>query len=118
MKKLLNLIRPFWNPSAWVLIFVGAILFAGRVSMPPEASANLPELATFIELVGGLLILTGFQIMASMLFWPETKTVELTASAMQGNLAAAVLLAGLKVFNGLSLIAFAIWMALALNGSR
>jgi hypothetical protein len=33
-----------------------------------------------------------------------------------GNTAAAVVLAGLKVFNGMALIAFAVWLALTVTG--
>lgn len=114
---MLKLLKPFWNPSAWVMIFVGALLFMMRVQFQPEGFVNLPELATLIELVGGLFIITGFQVMVSMLFWPATIVDNLMNKvAFDNNVAAAVVLCGLKVFNGLSLIAFAIWLALSLNG--
>lgn len=114
-----KLLKPFYNPSAWILIILGAVLFAGRARFAPGGWADLPELATFIELVGGLFILLGFQLMASMLFWPDTRTAELLGLVANANsVAAAIVLAGLKVFNGLSIIGFAIWLALAMNGTR
>ena len=115
---MLKLLKPFWNPSAWVMIVLGAILFMLRVQFAPEGWVNLPELATLIELVGGLFIITGFQVMVSMLFWPDVSLASLLVEVRSGNVAAAVVVLGLKVFNGLSIIAFAIWLALSLNGAR
>lgn len=116
MKYINKFLKPFWNPTAWIMIVVGAILFVGRAQFTPEAWVNLPELATLIELVGGLFIITGFQVMVSMLFWPDTSVTYLLMLVRDGNTAAGVVLLGLKLFNGLSIIGFAIWLALAMNG--
>lgn len=112
-----NLIRPFWNPSAWVLIIVGALLFSARVRFSPDGWVNLPELATLLELTGGLLILMGFLVFSSMLFWPATNVSKLLAITDSNPIAAAIVLAGLKVFNGLAIIGFAIWLGLTMNGA-
>jgi hypothetical protein len=118
MKTLLKLAKPFWNPSAWIMIVFGALLFMLRLQFSPDGFINLPVLATLVELVGGLFIITGFQVMVSMLFWPDVLVGELLIKVTDGNVAAAIVLCGLKVFNGLSVIGFAIWLALAMNGAR
>lgn len=115
---LTKLLKPFWNPAAWILILVGAALFMLRVQVTSSGLVNLPELATLIEMVGGLFIITGFQVMVSMLFWPDTLVKTLMSGVAERNVAAGVVLAGLKVFNGLSIIGFAVWLALAMNGVR
>lgn len=116
MSQLLSFVRPFYNPAAWIMILIGAVLFMLRVPLASSAFLNLPELATLIELVGGLFIITGFQVMVSMLFWPNTPADKLLGLVYHDNVAAAVVLMGLKIFNGLCVIGFAIWLALSLNG--
>jgi hypothetical protein len=116
MQTLIKLLRPLWNPAAWFMIVLGSILFMARIQFSEDGWINLPELATLIELVGGLFIITGFQIMVSMLFWPDTNVQALLGWVQRGNQAAALVILGIKVFNGLSVIGFAIWLALSLNG--
>lgn len=116
MHALMRLARPFWNPAAWVMIVFGALLFMMRVQFTAMGWVNLPELATLIELVGGMFIITGFQIMSSMLFWPTANVDAMLGWVQRGNTAAAIVLCGLKIFNGLCVIGFAIWLSLSLNG--
>lgn len=116
MKHILRLIRPLWNPAAWAMIVIGAMLFMLRVQLAPGGWLNLPELATLIELVGGMFIITGFQVMVSMLMWPTASMDFLLGLVHRGNSAAAIVVAGLKIFNGLCVIGFAIWLAWSING--
>jgi hypothetical protein len=117
-KALKVFIRPLYNPSAWAMIVIGSLLFMARIPLQPSGFINLPELATLIELVGGLFIITGFQVMVSMLFWPGTAVTGLLLLVKEGNEAAAIVVCGLKIFNGLSIVGFAIWLALSLNGAH
>ena len=116
MSTLFKLLKPLYNPAAWAMLIIGCALFVLRVPLANSAFLNLPELATLIELVGGLFIITGFQVMVSMLFWPNTAVDSLMSQVTMDNVAAAVVLLGLKIFNGLCVIGFAIWLALSLNG--
>jgi hypothetical protein len=105
----------FFSPLAWVLIIVGSMLLSSRL---PTSSGwiNLPELVTVLQLAGGIFVLCGFGMISSQVFWPQVSTGELMMQVRSGNTAAAVVLAGLKVFNGMALIAFAVWLALTVTG--
>ena len=109
------LFRAIFDKSALTLIFIGGLLFAGHVPLDDGAYVNLPFLETAIQTCGGMLILSGFALISGRLFWPDTLTKDLMLQVNAGNIAAAIVLAGLKIFNGLSIIGFAIWFALAFS---
>lgn len=115
MQSIKRLIAPFFNLTAWMLILVGGMLFAARVQFTADHWVNLPELATVIQLCGGLFMLLGFQVIASILFWPAANVGDLMTRAQAGSVPAAIVLFGLKVFNGLTFIGFAVWMALTMG---
>lgn len=102
-----------FDKNAWLLIVLGSLLFGARVPLPVETFVNLPFLETAIQICGGMLILSGVALISGQLFWREASTKELFAMVGEGNVAAAVVLAGLKVFNGLALIGFAFWFAMS-----
>jgi hypothetical protein len=110
-----QIVAAILDKSALALIALGAVLFAGHVPLSDNAFVNLPFLESAIQICGGMLILSGFALISSRLFWPETLTKGLLEQVENGNVAAAVVLSGLKIFNGLSIIGFAIWFAMAFN---
>jgi hypothetical protein len=110
-------IAAFINLEAWLLIALGAVVFACRIPFAPGGLVNLPVLAALIQTAGMVFVVAGLQIMLSMLVWPQLKVGELlNATLDEGlppgtSLSASLVLAGLMLFNGLSLIAFVLWMA-------
>jgi hypothetical protein len=116
MKSIVRVFVSFFSPSAWVLIVVGAMLLTSRVPASSEIFVNLPELVTILQLAGGIFILCGFGIVCSQVFWPQVLVADLLVEVRSGNVAAAIVVAGLKVFCGLALIAFAVWLALTSTG--
>jgi len=109
----LKTILSLFDKNAWLLILFGSLLFGARIPLPADSFINLPFLETAIQICGGMLILSGVALISGRLFWREASTTSLYAMVEQGNVAAAVVLAGLKVFNGLAIIGFAIWLALS-----
>lgn len=108
-----NLLRIFCDKSALLLITVGALLYTVSVPLPADTWVNLPLLETALQLCGGMFLLFGCNIIASRIFWPGISVRSLMQLVEQGNTAAGMVLLGLKVFNGLSLIGFALFMALS-----
>lgn len=115
MNNFVKGLTAFFSPLAWVLIVVGSMLLSSRIPAG-EGFMNLPELVTVLQLAGGIFVLCGFGMIASQVFWPQVRTAELMVQVRQGNVAAAVVLVGLKVFCGLSLVAFSLWLALTVTG--
>ncbi len=106
-------LKLFFDKGAWLLILLGSCLFGSRIAMPADSFINLPFLETAIQICGGMFILSGFALISSRVFWPDSSTIELLSEVRNGNVAAGVVLAGLKVFNGLAIIGFAVWLALS-----
>jgi hypothetical protein len=100
------------------MVATGVTLYASHAQFASNRFFNLPELATMVELVGGMLVILGMQRIASNVLWPETTTQKLLDGAEAGSIPSAIVLAGLKVFNGLCVIGFAVWLVFALNGVR
>jgi hypothetical protein len=116
MKSFLKGIKSFFDPLAWVLIIVGSMLLSSRITASSDWIVNLPELVTVLQLAGGIFILTGFCMVCSQVFWPQVLASEMLILVRDGNTAAGLVIFGLKVFAGLSMIAFAIWLALTTTG--
>lgn len=117
IKRIFNdFLKPLFDPAAWLMICLGSVLFAGRLPVAADHWANLPVLVTLLQIAGGIFIICGFALVNSRLFWTKLKYDSLMSMIRSGNLAAAYVLCGLKIFNGLSIIGFAIWLALGFNG--
>lgn len=104
-------LKSLLDPSAALLLLIGCLLFGARIALPTDTFINLPQLETTVQLCGALLILAAFAIVISRLFWPGTPAAELMDEVRGGNVAAGIVLAGLKIFNGLSIIGFALLLA-------
>jgi hypothetical protein len=118
LRHLFKMFSALLDPYAWALIIVGGALFAGRVALPQEQFVNLPMLITLFEIVGGSFVICGVALIASRLFWNSMRYDLLLSQVYAGNVAAAILLGAVKVFCGLIVIGFSIWVALSFNGAR
>ena len=107
--------KPFINLSAWILIFVGLILFSLRVQFQPGGWINLPIAFTVFQTAGLMFALFGLQLMASLSLWPDINVRMLMLDVLKGNVAAGLVLLGLLLFNGISLVAIALWLTSALG---
>lgn len=116
--KLFTSSKAFGDINAWILLVVGCLLFAARTPFSSDGWINLPILATVVQLAGGVFILCAFGIFSSMIFWSNLRMADLMDEVKAENKAAAMVVLGLLLFNGLSLIGFAIWLALTFNGVR
>lgn len=115
MKKIVTRFRAFYDINAWFLIALGILLFSLRVQFEPGGWVNLPVAFTVLQTGGLMFSLFGIQLMASMAFWPNINLNELLENATRGQMSSAVVVAGLLVFNGLSVIGFAMWLTSALG---
>ena len=115
MKMVLKRLEGLYDPSAWLLIVLGLLLFSTRVQFTPNGWVNLPVAFTILQTGGLMFSLFGMQLMASMTFWPDLSFRALLKDVHDGKTSAAILLAGLLVFNGLSILGFSIWLANALG---
>jgi hypothetical protein len=107
--------RALFNSGAWLLIGIGLLLFTMRIPLSNEGFITLPVAVTVFQTAGLVFCLFGFQIMASLIVWPSINLGELVKQSTQGNVAAAMVVLGLMIFNGLSIIAFVLWLAGALG---
>lgn len=115
MEHLKYRLRALYNSGAWMLILMGLVMFSLRVPLPVESLVNLPVAATVFQTAGLMFMLFGFQISASMIVWPQVDLGILIKEAVNGNRAAGHIVLGLMIFNGLSMIAFTIWLTGALG---
>lgn len=115
--KFLKVFAPLFDLYAWLMLLVGSVLFSARIPLPTESYVNLPVLETLLQITGGLFVICGFSLIVSRLFW-RIKYDVLQVQVLQGNVAAGILLAGLKIFNGLVVLGCAVWLALAFTGGR
>lgn len=108
--------KVMFNSGAWMLILFGLALFTIRIPMENTGWINWPVAATVFQTAGLMFMLFGFQIWASMIVWPTLKISELMREIMlEKNSAAGHAILGLLIFNGLSLVAFTIWLTGALG---
>lgn len=113
-----HLIRRFkalFNSGAWILIVLGLFLFSVQTPFAAGGWINLPVAATVFQTAGLVFMLFGLQIIASIIVWPQVDMGRLLTEAMTGNRAAANVLLGLMIFNGLSMIALVLWLSGALG---
>jgi len=104
-------LRALCNLDAWLLISLGLVLFGAHAPLRADGPLNLPLLATMLQLAAFMFTVAGLQVLLSLLVWPQLNVRELLQHAVQtGDLAAAVVLLGLLLFNGLSMIAFVLWL--------
>lgn len=116
MKDFVSGIKAFFNPLAWVLLVAGSLLLSSRVPASADLFVNLPELVTVLQLAGGLFVICGFGMIASQVFWPQVKMANLMAQVETGSVAAALVVLGLKLFSGLCVLGFAVWLAQTVTG--
>lgn len=116
--KLFTSSKAFGDINAWILIVVGCLLFALRTPFSSDGFINLPVLATLVQLAGGIFVICGFSIIASMIFWSNVQMGKLMDEVHVENKAAAMVIIGLMIFNGLMIIGFALWLGMTFNGVR
>jgi hypothetical protein len=105
----------FLHTDAWIMVALGLIMFSSRIPLPGDMWLNLPHAATVIQTAGLMFAIWGFQIMGSIFMWPTFKVGPILDKACAGELSASILIFGLLVFNGLSTVAFTIWLGGALG---
>lgn len=98
------------NPDAWLLLGLGALLFAMRTPVSPLHALNLPLLLAMVQMAGFMFVVAGLQIMLSILVWPEIELRVLLGGMYRGSMPHALVLLGLLLFNGLSMVAFVLWI--------
>jgi hypothetical protein len=108
-------VRALSSFNAWFLIVLGLFLFTLRTPMPAFELLNLPMAVTVFQVGGLMFMLGGFQIVLSVLIWPTINLVHLLELAEKGNVAAGISVAGLLIFNGLSLVASVTWLSYAVG---
>ena len=111
-----RVMKPLLDTYAWIMIIIGTLLFTARVPLPPNDLVNLPVLVTLLQITGGIFIISGFSLVVTRLFWYKVSYDVLQQSVLRGNVAAGLTLMGLKIFAGMTVIACALWLALAFNG--
>lgn len=111
MRHPLPRLRALCNLDAWLLITLGLLLFGAHAPLRAGGPLNLPLLATLLQLAAFMFTVAGLQVLLSLLVWPQLNVRELLQHAVQASdLSAAVVILGLLLFNGLSMIAFVLWL--------
>lgn len=103
------------NSGAWLLIVIGLLLFSMNIPLSNTGWINWPVAATVFQTGGLVFMLCGFTIIASIVVWPQIKVGDLLVLIRDGNVAAALVVLGLLIFDGLIIIAFVLWLAGALG---
>ena len=107
----------WFDMSAWVFIVLGAALFSARIALPDDWMLNLPQLVTLVQVLGGMLLIIGFTLIVSRIFWLDIKVRTLLDAVLnQHSQAAAQVILGLMVFNALVVLSFAVFVALLFMG--
>lgn len=117
MRSFIVTVRPLFDVYAWMMVIIGGVMFCAEVPMEHNRFVNLPVLVTLLQITGGIFIICGFSLIVTRLFWSKARYDDLHNSVLRGNVAAAVMLAGIKMFAGLTILACAVWLAFAFNGS-
>jgi hypothetical protein len=110
-----NRLRALISFEAWFLIVLGLVMFTVRTPMPPVNFINLAVAVTAFQTAGLMFMLCGFQVMISMLVWPDINLSKLLEKADAGNLGSSIAMAGLFLYNGLSLVASVLWLSYAVG---
>lgn len=108
-------LRALINSGAWLLIVIGLLLFSINIPLSNTGWVNWPVAATVFQTGGLVFMLCGFTIIASLIVWPQIKVGDLLDQVMAGNSAAALVILGLLIFDGLIIIGFVLWLAGALG---
>lgn len=115
-----NRAKAFGDSGAWLCIIVGLLLFVSRIPFAPGGFINLPVAVTVFQTAGLMFTIAGLQIMVSRLVWPTISVsgliaIVVTPEGDQSPLSAALILAGLFIYNGVTTIAFVTWLASAMG---
>lgn len=112
--------RAFADSGAWVLVILGVVLFSLRTPFSSGGFVNLPEVATVLQGLGLVFTFAGLSIMVSILMFPQISIGVLWRQVIQENVAAAIALVGILLFNGMLILACVTWatQALSLVGMR
>lgn len=108
-------LKAFIDLNALILIFAGLFTFSLRIQFTPGGFVNLPVAFTIFQTAGLMMFLAGVQLIISRLLWPSISFTALLQKVDNNELASAVVLLGIFVFNGLGLIGTTIWLSLALG---
>lgn len=101
---------------AWVFIAIGILAFASHFPLEDTYLVNFPAAVTVLQTAGLMFSIFGIQMLGSQIFWPQlSMSVLMTEVIEENNTAAGLVIFGLLVFNGLSVIGFAIWLTHALG---
>lgn len=112
----LSRLKALHDPGALFLIVLGLVLFALRLPFAADGFLNMPVIATVIQTAGLMFTIAGFQVVISRLVWPGLSFTALTKqAAYNSNMSAALVVLGLFLYNGLSTVAFVIWLSSALG---
>lgn len=107
--------RAFVSIESWFLIVLGLVMFTVNTPMPNLGWVNLPIAVTVVQAAGLMFMISGFQMMLSMLVWPSIDLATLLDKADDGNQGAALIVAGLLLFNGLSMLSTVIWLVYSIG---
>lgn len=118
-KNFLTRAKAFGDSGAWLLIVVGLLLFCARLPFTPGGLINLPVAVTVFQTAGLMFAIAGLQIMISRLVWPGISVGTLirviSDRGEPSTMPEALLLFGLFVYNGLTTVAFVLWLSTALG---
>jgi len=116
MKELRSRMKAFGDAGAWSLIIIGLILFVSRLPLAGVGFVNFPLAVTILQTAGLMFTIAGIQIFISRLVWPGLSFHEICRGAVyEKQSAPALVLLGLFVYNGLSLLAFVMWLSSAMG---
>lgn len=113
-----NRLKAFGDTGAWTLIMVGVLLFASRLPFQASGFVNMPVVVTVLQTAGLMFAIAGLQIMISRLVWPGISVTDLIDQAGKGegdSVGAGLVLFGLFAYNGMTTIAFVLWLSGALG---
>ena len=114
-KEVKDFFKSMADWRGWGFVAFGVMLFCARVPMPSTDYINLPYALTILQMAGLMFAIYGLQMVASMVFWPQVRVKELMTEVRKGNTSAGLVLAGLLFFNGVSVIAFVMWVSSSLG---
>ncbi|AMR77310.1 hypothetical protein [Cupriavidus nantongensis] len=112
MEHIKNRLRATIDAGAWYLILIGMVLFTVRIPLNAWAAINLPVAVSALQIGGFMFVLGGLQTIISMVVWPQVSLRELIYEATHGrNMGAALTIVGLMLYNGLGMLAIAVWVS-------
>lgn len=120
LSNFLTRAKAFGDSGAWLCILVGLLLFCARLPFTAGGLINLPVAVTVFQTAGLMFAIAGLQIMISRLVWPGISVGLLLKAVYTGDgtppsTPAALILFGLFIYNGLTTVAFVLWLTTALG---